>query len=501
MQRGVRAIRVNRPNPDGQKFDNSRFNDQHETTQMELPVICQGGYTLEGPPEMAATRLLSSRRWRILLTGCLIVGSVPGCRGSRYNCRDRSYEHGGYGVEPYQGTYQGPIEYGTPYYPQGPQSRSYEPVPIMGAPEGGQLTPQPEPQPAPAGVPMGPEIKSPRRFPGDDQESLDLNAQRSYESRSIREKISNWFHPQNVSNPAPQRRAPARTTEREFLAPRPAPAQNDRVADRMNREPAFAPASRRLEVTPTENRALRSASRENLWESTATMQHARPVQRTSTAEIPNDRGTSANQPRAASAANRPVDAQDPLRALPPWPDRPAGKARAHDYFERIPDFPNNASQPMRVIEPPTLQAPPTQQDVDTGLRQTSGLAIPRIAVCREVRSFDSVDELDRHQLRGGQPVLLYASLKGFQSMSTPSGYRTLTLSTLEIRNAARDVVSTHPLGTATDLTDAPRGNYYLTHQLRLPADLLPGDYLLELTVTDLIGKQTAKSQVAIHVGR
>lgn len=497
MRREPRTIRVHRANRDGRKFDNGRFYDQQETAKMELPVICQGGDTLEGSLTMPATRILLKRRWRILLTGCLIIGTVPGCRGSRYRCHEQPYEPAGYGVEHYQPS----PDYGVPYQSQPPQSRTYEPVPMLGAPDGGQLVPQPEPQPAPAAVPMGPEIKSPRRFPGDDdQESLDLNsAQRPYESRSIREKISGWFNPQNVSHPAPQRKTPARSAEQQLRAPRTAPTPNDRVAERSNHAPAFAPASRRLEVTPTESRTLRPVSRESSWGDSASVPHALPVQRTSIAENPADRGTTGNRFNAPITSHRPVDTQDPLRTLPPWPEGPAGKARAHDYFERIPDSSATQPQPMRVIEPPTLQAPPTNIDADTNVRQTSALSIPRISVCREVRSFDNVDELDRRQLRGGQPVLLYASLKGFQSMPTPSGFRTLTLSTLEIRNAARETVSTHPLGTATDLADAPRGNYYLTHQLRLPADLPAGDYLLELTVTDLIGKQTAKSQLAAHV--
>jgi hypothetical protein len=445
---------------------------------------------------MAAINILSRRSLQVLLTACLVAGLLPGCRGSRCGGHNRQYESSGYSVDPY---YPSGPQHEIPYYPEGSQPRSYEPVPMLGVPDAGHTSPQL--QPAPSGAPMGPEIRGPRKFPGDEAGTLDQNsAYRSREPRTLRDRISGWFKTQNVSHPAGGRHAvgPYYSAERKIEPRRPLPGPNDRVAERTPPQPIYAPASREVRVAPAESQ-LRSPVMPELTDNRPNKPVAVPIQRASAGSIPEE---SATQPAPRSAARpplKPVDAKDPLLALPPWPEGPAGKARAHDYFERIPETTPNQFQPMRVIEPPTLQSPPTLPDAEAATAQSARLAIPRIALCREVRSFDDVDEFDRRQLRCGQPVLLYSSLTGFESMPTSSGYRTLTLSSLEIRNDAGQVVSTHDMGTATDLTTTPRRDYFLTHQLRLPAELGAGNYVLELTVNDLIGKQTAKAQLAISV--
>ena len=116
-----------------------------------------------------------------------------------------------------------------------------------------------------------------------------------------------------------------------------------------------------------------------------------------------------------------------------------------------------------------------------------------------MRGFEDVVPLDARRLRRGQPLLIYATLENFRSMATSKGYRTLTLSTLEIRKADGEVLQRQPLGTAVDLVEVPRRDFFLTHLITIPDDLPAGEYLFDLYVDDLLKHESATARVAVHV--
>jgi hypothetical protein len=157
------------------------------------------------------------------------------------------------------------------------------------------------------------------------------------------------------------------------------------------------------------------------------------------------------------------------------------------------------AEPVRIVDPPRLNSPPSGGNSEVATLPAGGLAVSRMVVCRQVRGFDDVVEIPVQQLRRGQPILIYAALENFLSIATATGYRTLTLSTLEILAADGSVVLRMPLGTATDLSDVPRQNFYLTHQVTIPENLPAGDYILALSIDDLQAHESSQSQLAVTV--
>ncbi len=160
---------------------------------------------------------------------------------------------------------------------------------------------------------------------------------------------------------------------------------------------------------------------------------------------------------------------------------------------------NARTEPIRVVDPPELQSPPSGVGLEPRRSSGQGLSIPNIQVCRQVKGFDNVVAYDPSKLRQGQPILIYAALEDFHSVSTPKGFRTLTLSTLEVRTPDGDVLARQPLGTAVDLADSPRREFFLTHQLTIPEDLPPGDYIFGLYVDDLLGHSSGRAEIAVRV--
>jgi hypothetical protein len=220
--------------------------------------------------------------------------------------------------------------------------------------------------------------------------------------------------------------------------------------------------------------------------------------------------------RAGGAPQVPSDSSDGLgyaaiaSAEPPtgWTGRSADQTAREAWHGRqaFPDGPDRASasidpgrEPIRLDDPPRLRTTPTDGGFELRSESGRGLAIPRILVCRQVRGFEDVVPLDARRLRRGQPLLIYATLENFRSMATSKGYRTLTLSTLEIRKADGEVLQRQPLGTAVDLVEVPRRDFFLTHLITIPDDLPAGEYLFDLYVDDLLKHESATARVAVHV--
>lgn len=216
--------------------------------------------------------------------------------------------------------------------------------------------------------------------------------------------------------------------------------------------------------------------------------------------VPGWRGDSRWQPPAhAGERDSGAPAVDQTIDMTPQGNGSYSDQAPPDPFRSAPSGQSGVrSEPIRLPTPPVLERLPSN-GLDARQQNPRNLAIPRIALCQEVRSFEDYTELDAQSLVAGQPVLLYATLANYQSDQTPQGYRTLTTSALEVRSPSGDLVARQPLGTATDMARSPRRDFFLTHQVRVPASLVAGDYVFQLTVYDLIGKQVGQSQIAVRV--
>ena len=152
-----------------------------------------------------------------------------------------------------------------------------------------------------------------------------------------------------------------------------------------------------------------------------------------------------------------------------------------------------------MTNPPALRQMPVSSTRINQSQSDGPLSVSRIALCRDVRGFNEFTEIDVGHLQPGQEFLIYASLENFRSISTLNGFQTLTLSSMEVWTRSGQQVARQTLGTATDLADAPRERYFLTHAMKVPENLPDGDYVLQLNVYDLNSKQTGKSFIAVRI--
>lgn len=140
-------------------------------------------------------------------------------------------------------------------------------------------------------------------------------------------------------------------------------------------------------------------------------------------------------------------------------------------------------------------APRLAKDVS----QTAGerLTVGRVAVCHEIRGFNDITELNPRELRRGQAILVYAALENSVGQFTDRGYCTETVSELELWSADGTLVARLPLGKAVDVAEQRRGDFFLTHHLRLPSNLRGGEYTARLRIEDLTSGQSTSADLVI----
>ena len=423
-------------------------------------------------------------RLALVLAGCCTFSGLIGCRSTRYdsdyssgsdrNDRTLFQYRGGSWVKG-----RGEPSSGTPQ-PQLPAASAYS---GYGAPAVSPYTgdsgdgPVPYRNSSPGGGPhlrTPPHGISPDELPSDEGDDGGFGASRP----TLKERITRLWRKRDVGEEQYDDDAPPEAAQVARHDSRPGAAS---VASAGSPQPAAA--AREGKPAPRSDASARAP----LVTQTSPTDTERPLDRPPRPLPLNSAATASPQVRKASRAAGAADRPMPNYAV----------AQAPGNQRQV--LNQSGADTMQVVDPPVLHAPPS----GVGLEPRNGgpreLSIPDIRICRQVRGFDDVVAFDPQKLRQGQPILIYAELEDFHSVSTTRGYRTLTLSTLEVRTSDGEVLARQPLGTAVDLADTPRREFFLTHQLTIPDDLPAGEYVFGLCVDDLLGHSSARAELAVRV--
>ncbi len=160
---------------------------------------------------------------------------------------------------------------------------------------------------------------------------------------------------------------------------------------------------------------------------------------------------------------------------------------------------------FRDIDPVT----PRREDLTETLNQlrTAGrrlqplaaLEIQRLMFCSRIDGFGRVAQFPTADFEPGQRILLYAGLRNFRSELTAEGkFRTEFSAEIEFRRAGDDEsIETIRLPQILDECDEERTDYYQSFELTAPA--LEGDYVVRITLQDLLSRQTATSELELSI--
>jgi hypothetical protein len=126
------------------------------------------------------------------------------------------------------------------------------------------------------------------------------------------------------------------------------------------------------------------------------------------------------------------------------------------------------------------------------LRGPGRLQAKNLAFCRRIRGYGNVDRIESTAFTRGQPMLLYSEVEHFFTEPVlGGGFRTRLSSTLELLDAAGDVVWSQEFAAVEDHSSGPRRDYFMSHSFRLPANLATGRYYVRLTLHDELADRSA----------
>lgn len=134
------------------------------------------------------------------------------------------------------------------------------------------------------------------------------------------------------------------------------------------------------------------------------------------------------------------------------------------------------------------------------LRGPGRLQAENLAFCRRIRGYGNVDRIESTAFTRGQPMLLYSEVEHFFTEPVlGGGFRTRLSSTLELLDAAGDVVWSQEFAAVEDHSSGPRRDYFMSHSFRLPANLATGRYYVRLTLHDELADRSASGGIALAV--
>ena len=486
-------------------------------------------------------------RLTLISAGSLLLAGVAGCStaSNQTATADNRPLGTSYGSAPYRRPglqYGGPQnsgpQYSAPQYNAGPAldpGYAAEEYPDFRGNRKRFATGDGNPPPAQSDT----EINEPARFPNENETSGADSADRRSFRETLHQKVSGLWHRRSSTGPANETVAQAPSAGGSAAPGWTARFDDNQLARtaeanaRLNEAavsdtglidldaPLEKPQSQELPRQSPSQRLAKGIGPQERWDQRVALRRSLVSDEQAGASVALGNSAPGNSSAAGAGSERqalPSRLATRTSEKPPeWADRPQGGVTARPVSQQnIPSTDQLAdgtlaavAEPVRMADPPRLSVPPSGGDRETADRETgerengeevtSGLSVSKMVLCRQVRGFDDVAEIPPQHLRRGQPVLVYAALDNFLSIATAKGYRTLTLSTLEIRRPDGDVILRMPLGTAVDLSEAPRQDFFLTHRISIPENLPAGEYILSLRIDDLQARESSRSQLAVTV--
>jgi hypothetical protein len=133
------------------------------------------------------------------------------------------------------------------------------------------------------------------------------------------------------------------------------------------------------------------------------------------------------------------------------------------------------------------------------LRAPARLEVRHLAFCTRVRGYGNIEPLRAPALAPGQPVLLYSEVENLHHEPLADGFRTRLSSELAVLDAQRRPIWQQQFAAVEDRSSVPRRDYFLSHTFRLPTQLPPGTYSVELTLRDELAGRSTTSSISFAV--
>ena len=137
------------------------------------------------------------------------------------------------------------------------------------------------------------------------------------------------------------------------------------------------------------------------------------------------------------------------------------------------------------------------------LQDQADLTIPVVALCTKVSTFGVYDEYSTGALipHRANRVIVYCEIENFRTQQDTAGYYRSSLSSrLELFAADGHSIWIQEDTGIEDKSRQRRDDFFLAQLVTLPPSLGPGEYVLKVTITDLLASNTNEAIHRFYVG-
>lgn len=138
-------------------------------------------------------------------------------------------------------------------------------------------------------------------------------------------------------------------------------------------------------------------------------------------------------------------------------------------------------------------------DAAAHLAEASPIAVRNLCFCTDVKSYGVYEKFATDEFQPTQTVVLYAEVENFKSEQTAQGFHTALKSRYLILDPQGQRVDEHEFPLTEEHCGNRRRDFFMTYYLKLPERIYDGQYTLQLTIEDTLGKKVGQSSTTFKV--
>lgn len=133
------------------------------------------------------------------------------------------------------------------------------------------------------------------------------------------------------------------------------------------------------------------------------------------------------------------------------------------------------------------------------LGEQAPLVVHNMAFCTDVHSYGVLKRFEPAEFHAGQQVLLYAEVENFKSEETAQGFHTSLEASYQIHDRQGQRVAHDDLSLTEEHCQNRRRDFFVRYFITLPKNIYEGDYTLELTIEDKLGRKINQSSIDFSI--
>ena len=133
------------------------------------------------------------------------------------------------------------------------------------------------------------------------------------------------------------------------------------------------------------------------------------------------------------------------------------------------------------------------------LGQLGSLTVRNLTFCDEVLAFGVYKQRASSRFRAGEEVTIYLEVDNFRTEATDDGNHTRIGTSYRVLDDRGNRVDSREFPAVDDYCYSRRRDFHIQYGVTLPERIYPGDYKLELTLTDELGNKIGRASIDFEI--